>query len=327
VEDAAVLESGKAETPVVWALAGAAPHSGSGIAAFLLAGTAALTGRKAVLFRPGQWDAPAKSPLTPPSPLPEDEMAAFFAHLDAPGRAAAQFLYRRLSHLPEARREEPLWVLDLGCSRSHSHWDLFWSADLPLIVTGPREERELGRAADSALLRWLERALALDDESLHAYLKRRRTAQAAENSDDFLCSSRLQQLGTPGPVHCITVQKNSGSSALRKAALSSAVPELPLRLEEAGALICDCPTALLIRDLHTQVHPLPHPVHHWLLQRLEARFAPAPAALPVAHPGAEALLALGLYTQIGSKQILNIDLNFFNLPAVVSPFAATEEGL
>ncbi len=319
-------DSKKAETPVVWALASAAPNSGSGLAAFLLAAMAVQSGRQALLFRPGQWDTPPKPSSPPPSPLLMADMARFLAHLDAASREAVDQLFNQLSPVAPAG-EAPLWLLDLGCSRSHSHWDLFWSADLSLIVTSPQESEALQRAADSAWQRWLERALAIEDDSLHAWLERQSTGAASAETVDFLTSSRLRQLGTPGPLRYITLQRPGAAgtgSAVRKMAARS---DFPFRLEAAGVLICDCPTALLIRDLQTQVQPLPLPLHHWLLQRLEARFAPAAAAMPAGKPDTETLLTQGLYTRLGSKQILNIDLHFFDLPAVVSPFAAADEAL
>ncbi|HOT98737.1 MAG TPA: hypothetical protein PLN61_04545 [bacterium] len=320
-------ESKKAEMPVVWAVAGAAPNSGSSLAAFLLAGMAVQSGRKVLLFRPGQWDAPQKSSSPSPSPLPQAEMARFFDHLDSASRDSVYQLYGHLNPVATASGASALWVLDLGCSRSHSHWDLFWSADLALLVTGPQEMESLNRAVDSALQRWLERALAVEDDSLHAFFQRQVAGKKEAHAGVFFSSSRLRQLGSPGIVRYVTLQRNGTSSPTRKMAPRSLVPGFPVRLEAAGVLICDCPTALVIRDLQTLVHPMPLPLHHWLLQRLEARFDPAAAERPVAQPGTEALLTGGLYTQLGCKQILNIDLHFFDFPAVVSPFAAAEEGL
>jgi hypothetical protein len=325
-EEVAVREERRAQTPVIWALAGAAPHSGCSIAAFLLAGVATQTGRESILFRPGQWDAPQKQPLPHTLSLNQQEIAGFFERLGEECKHSAQVLYHRLSQSDKS----PLWILDLGCSRAHAQWDLFWSADHSLLIAGSRDEEALQRMAQSAWLRWLERTLALDDDSLHAFIRAASEQPAKTGGYDYFSSSRLQQVGEAHPIPFILLQRQASLQAVTSSGepiKSAAGIAARKQLSEAGVLICDCPTALLIRDLHAQFHSLPHEAYLWLQGRLEERLNPAGEPFGTPRMAAGSLRAHGFYTRIGNKQILNIDLNYFDMPSVVSPFAATEDEL
>lgn len=324
-EEVAVREEREAGRPAVWALAGAAPHSGSGIAAFLLGGVAARSGREVLLFRPGQWETPPKQHHPPNQPLHREEMTAVLGRLSTGELASAEGLYHHLLHLDPQQDPAPLWLLDLGCSRSHAHWDLFWSCDLALLVTDRREESDLRRMASSAWQRWLERALALEDESLHAQILASPPPQPGRESQDYFTSSRLRQLGRQDPLLYIVIDKPATDRGWPKEGATAPAPETPLK--SAGVLSCAGATALMIRDLHAQFNLLPHAAQAWLLNRLQAR-------LNQASPGSSAqsgenarTIQHGFYTRLEGRQILNIDLNFFDVAAVVSPFAATDDEL
>ncbi|HOZ22309.1 MAG TPA: hypothetical protein PLO28_11030 [bacterium] len=315
-------EEREAGKPAVWAFAGAAPHSGSGIAAFLLGGVAAQSGRETQLFRPGQWETPPKQHYSPTLPLHKEEMADLLSRLSARELASAQGLYHYLLHLHPQQSEAPLWLLELGCSRSHAHWDLFWSCDLPLLVTGSRDEAALQKMADSAWQRWLERALALDEDSLHA---RRLPADLNGESQDYLSSSRLRQLGKKDPLLYVVFDKACTLGGHSQPDGETSTPKAPLK--SAGVLSCDSATALMIRDLHAQFNLLPHAAQEWLLNRLEEKLDPAQRGKSAGSEKRVRTLQRGVYTQLDGRQILNIDLNFFDVAAVVSPFAATDDEL
>ena len=315
-------EQGK---PAVWALASAAPHSGSGIAAFLLGGVAARSGREVLLFRPGQWETPPKQHHPPNQSLHKEEMTALLGRLSPGEFASAEGLYRNLPHLDPPQGTAPLWLLDLGCSRSHAHWDLFWSCDLALLVTDRRDEADLRRMAGSAWQRRLERALALEDDSLHAQLLDSPPPQLGRESHDYLSSSRLRQLGKQDPLPYIVIDKPRTGAGRPQAGEIGTSPETPLK--SAGVLSCAGATALMIRDLHAQFNLFPHAAQEWLLNRLEARLNQASPASGARNKEQTRTIQRGIYTRLAGRRILNIDLNFFDVAAVVSPFAAIDDDI
>jgi hypothetical protein len=324
-----VQEQRKAEAPVIWALAGAAPRSGCSTAAFLLAGISALSGRETMLFRPGYWEAGPAQAQVSPEPLNPREMEILFSRLSAESRSAGKNLLRSVSQLQQKHSDAPLWVLDLGCSRSHVHWDIFWSADLSLIAAGHSKTAALRKMADSAWQRWLELALGIEDESLHVFLQQPGHERHNCKREDYFSSSKLRHLGPPRPIYQIIMKHNAGCVVDSRPDSGSWKCLFPAgqgqQTTDLAVLALDRSAIHLLQTMQAQLYLLPPEARAHLANRLKERINPE--ASKNAEDRVSEFLSSGLQTQIGSNQILNLDLNYFDMPAVVSQFGATDDEL
>jgi hypothetical protein len=322
--EAGVRQSNQRETPEVWALAGAMPLSGCSSAALLLAAVAAQDERPVWLFHSGQMARSGVSAAAPAAPICGNELQRLLQRLESTCRESADELYRRLRRVGLREAGTPLWVLDLGCSRSHRHWDLFWSADLAIMVAGAKALQQSKGMIASARQRWVERIFAPEEVSLHAHLATARSGKSSTPHKEYFNSRKLQRLSANRIIYRI-IMREQGE---QKAEAVSPAAEDPISwqaqetLFDAGNLFRDPASAELLRAARRISQPLPTAVQSELMSRFDELSLVAAADGrngKIRHSGTE--------TRLGDQRILNLDLNFFDAPAAVSPFGAADDNL
>lgn len=320
--EAGVRQSHSSEAPEIWTIAGAKPRDGHSETALLMACSAACEGRPVWLFaEPVGAVEPGTAGQTG-SPLAPVEMTRLYQRLDTPCRHAAQLLYRRLSRVSLREPGVPLWIIDLGCSRSHLHWDLFWGADLAILVSSGRQPESAQGMIDSARQRWLERTLAPEEVSLHAALKREKPASADQMPLSLEDSRKLSRLGGARIIYLVGFEAGEAVAAAPQPAPPPPFTEAGDHLIDAGALICSVLNRELLRAASGVAQVLPSLVCEELMARLTEGFEE-----PSTHGSGKRPPWNRAATRLAEQRILNLDLTFFDLPAVVSPYGAADDNI
>lgn len=320
--EAGVRQSHINEVPEIWAVAGVTPRNGHSETAFLLACSAACETRPVWLFAGAEAALEAGPAGRIGSPLDSAEMRRLQHRLDEPCRHSAQLLYRRLSRVSLRESSAPLWIVDLGCSRSHLHWDLFWGADLALLVNSGRDPATAQGMIDSARQRWLERTLAPEEISLHAALQREKPLGGEQLPRPLADSRKLSRLGGARIIYQVGFEASGDAAAVPDPVPAHHPAEVRDQLFDAGSLICGLLNRELLTAAGAAAQPLMSLVCEELITRLTERFEdPATRGKGRRPPWDRAA------TRLAEQRILNIDLTFFDPPAVVSPYGATDENI
>ncbi len=304
--------------PIVWAFISPTPQSGTSTVVSLIAGLARLHGYDVELLTSHRWDDRNEAACKNKRLLAED-LRRLFSRLNKAFFEQAGHLYAALQSVNPVKSGSKLWLLDLGCSLSHTVLDLFWGADLQTIVLDARKNNPETYVWHefSVRQRFIERALMVHDDSLHAVLKHHTMPSGPDISHPFWDSHKLRHLSEYYPLYYISNWSTTVMDFSPGADRTS-------RIIHLGTVPEHRESAFLLSALKSYHRPLGSAHVSVLSQRLREKAGDAATDAPrgsMHTPGS------GLWVRINEARVLNLDLVHFDASAQNSLFAAIDDEL
>jgi len=314
-------ESYGEDLPTVWAFHSPARQSGTSLVVSLLGGLAQLHGYDVEMLTPSWWDVNSADHTRQDHVLDPDDLQRLYCGLPKSFFAAGEDLFSAIQSLHPAQSSARLWLLDLGCSFSHVSLDLYWSADVQLVVADARSvtAQRLSEYEFSVRQRLIEKKLCWHDEALHASLARAPEQARPDACYPFWDSHKLRHLNESTPLFYIlnrcgatTVEEERRSDLRRSHAAHAYVGTLPEETQSAFLLGSLKRYHRAVSNTHLRIS------NRSLTHKLDS----PESRLNIAN---NAVTGTGAWVQINESRVLNLDLAHFDTSPQNTLFAALDE--